>query len=230
MDEPIKRRKVVTMSVGTAGGMTITGFSGLASADECDYGESEAPFEKIKDAAETAVCETNDAVEELEGRIEDLNIHEDCAWKQDSSSPYYLRVDPDCEPDIPFDGEGCGDTTYNSFDNGDVMSKYLWLSDKDAEAFADAMENGMPVAVGFALGAAAGAAAAGPAGGGIVGIVGAVLGVAIGEVGDEIRNKNEGCGVRLRVIHPEFERGEVLEDIVDSKDDYSFQIKAQSED
>ena len=216
------------MSAGTAGGMTITGFSGLASADECDYGESEAPFEKIKDAAETAVCETNDAVEELEGRVEDLNIHEDCAWKQDSSSPYHVRVDPDCEPDIPFDGEGCGDTEYNSFSWGDGMTKYLWLSDKDSEAFADAVENGMPVAVGFAFGVAS--VAGGPAAGGIVGIVGAILGVAIGEVGDEIRNKNEGCGVRLRVIHPKFDRGEVLEDIVDSKDDYSFQIKTQSED
>jgi len=206
--------------------MTITGFSGLASADDCNHDESEAPFEKIEDAAETVICETNDAVEELEGRIEDLNGNSDCAWSQESDSPYYVRADPDCEVDVPFDGEGCGDTHYTSFDNGDTISKYLYLSDEDSEAMADTLEAGLPIALGFAAGAIA---LSGPAGG-IVGLAAAAAGVGTAEIGDEIRNTNEGCGVRIRVVHPEFVRGEPLEDAVDSKDDYSYQIKAQSED
>jgi hypothetical protein len=222
---PIKRRKVVMMSAGTAGGITMTGFSGLASANHCDYGESEAPFEKIKDAAETAVCETNDAVEELEGRIEDLNDHGDCAWNQESDSPYHVRAKPDCEVDVPFDGEGCGDTDYNKFQYNGVVTKYLWLSDKDSQEMADVLEAGFPIALGFAAGAIAVAGLAG----GIVGLAAAAAGVGAGEVGDEIRNENEGCGVRIRVIHPEFDRAEPLEDAVDSKDDYSLQIKTQSE-
>ena len=213
------------MSAGTAGGITISGFSGLASADDCDYGESEAPFEEIKDAAETAICETNNAVEELDGRIEDLNTDDACAWKQESSSPHYIRLDGDCQPDVSFDGDGCGDTYYRSYNIRDTVQKYLWLSDEDAKAMADELETGLPLAIGFTAGAIS---LSGPAGG-IVGLAAAVMGIASDEAAERIRDKNEGCGVGIHVVHPDFDRGEPLDDIVYSRDDYKWEIKTQSD-
>jgi hypothetical protein len=214
------------MSAGTAGGLTMTGFSGLASANDCDYDNSAAPFEKIEDAAESAICEYNNGVAELEDRVDDLNNHDDCAWRQESDNPYYVRANPDCQVDVPFDGDGCGDTKFYTGSYKGVVCKYLYLSDKDSEHMADALGAGLPLAIGFAAGLIA---LSGPAGG-AVGLAAAVAGAGTSEVACEIRNKNEGCGVTITVVHPEFRRGEPLENAVDSESDYKYEIKTQSED
>ena len=223
MTDEINRRRVVKYSAGAVGGIGISGLAGTASAGSCDFETDAAPFEKVNDAVELAYCESNEAVNKLQDAADEVNSDADCKILQDSESPYYVRLEEDCNWDWNITGEGCGDTRWEEHKYEDSVTKILYLSDDDTQEVVDALEYGVPFAS-----AIAGVIVAGSLGTALpVAIVFLIVSIGIDNVTDKMEQKNEGCGVRIHMHHKKFDRGDGIDDHWQTANDWNVMIKTQ---
>lgn len=219
----INRRSVLRMSGATVSATVgSTAVSGNVVADDCNNNsEEEAPLRVVDGTTEMIYCTENEAVEKVKESLHDLNGDSDCSMWQESDTPYNVFFEENCGIDHPWNGDGCGVTSYYLYEpSEDKRHHKIKLSDGDTEEVIRLLNQGVPIAA--VIASISAGFAVGPYAAAIMGAVGLAVHHKAHEWADKLECRNEGCGVIIEIYHRKIhdsDRSNPFDDIYASGDE-----------
>jgi hypothetical protein len=218
----------VTISA-TVGSTAVSG--NVVAADCTDNTEEEAPLSVVDGNTDMVYCTANGAVDKAKESLQVLNDNSDCYMYQESNTPYNVFYEEHCNIDYPWNGDGCGKTSYSVTEPSENKRRHnILLSYDDTEEMIRILNDGVPIAM--AIASVSAALAAGPHAGAIMAGAGLAVNHKAHDWAHKLDDNNDGCGVRIQIDHRKIhdsDRSNPFDDIYESGDELSAAAYTQDE-
>jgi len=170
---------------------------------------------------EMIYCTANEAVDKAKESLQVLNDNSDCGQWQESDPPYNVYYEEHCDIDHPWNGDGCGETSYDlKKPSEDRRRHYIKLSDGDTEEAIRLLNRGVPFAM--IIASISAAFYVGPYAPFVMAPAAFAVNHKAHNWAHKLEDKNTGCGVGVNIYHRKVldsDRSNPFDDVFESGDD-----------